>query len=438
MLNWNQLADTKTYDAERFDLLVLLEGSTSTPYVDSIGNPTIGIGFNLVYNLKPVLEIIIGKSHWSDTLYDKLKTEVDKSWSSSQNTSLQSDLNAVMRNWHNTHDSHVPTTFSFANDAEIAKALNALAPDYDALITDWISDIPDSKERAALFSMTWNAPSLLGPNLKAAIESNDRAEAWYEIRYDSNGSAISGIANRRYVEANEFGLYDHAGKSSFHQALQTGEMIGAHHDHILWYEETYDPQYAATIKGVSSIGTLSEEIQPAIKTIEAHFQLSGVGSYEELLAASASSATVNGDGTAYDTGANDDDLILGANGANHLSGGAGKDMLIGLKGKDMLKGGAGGDLFVFTDAADSHGQSTDHVSDFGNGHDRLDFESLLTNGAFTLLDQGADFDSVGAEIRWSHAGSNTIVQADINGDGAADIKILLNGKLDLTSSDFIL
>ena len=80
MLKWNRIADAKTYSAERAELLVLLEGSTRTAYVDSVGDATIGIGFNLVYNLEPVLRVIIGNRNWSDTLYSRLKAEVDKNY----------------------------------------------------------------------------------------------------------------------------------------------------------------------------------------------------------------------------------------------------------------------------------------------------------------------------------------------------------------------
>ena len=65
----------------------------------------------------------------------------------------------------------------------------------------------ESRERAALASLAYNnASALLGPKLVAAIQTDDRAEAWYQIRYNSNGGASSGsgIANRRIAESNLF------------------------------------------------------------------------------------------------------------------------------------------------------------------------------------------------------------------------------------------
>ena len=77
MLNWNTIDNPKTYSAERAELLELLEGSTLTPYVDSVGDPTIGIGYNLVYNLEPVLRVIVGNRNWSDTLLAWIASQAD-------------------------------------------------------------------------------------------------------------------------------------------------------------------------------------------------------------------------------------------------------------------------------------------------------------------------------------------------------------------------
>ncbi|MFM6407270.1 MAG: hypothetical protein ACKPGT_22395, partial [Microcystis sp.] len=66
-----------------------------------------------------------------------------------------------------------------------------------------------SWERATLVSLAFNAPTLVGTGLRTAINAGDRAEAWFEIRYNSNGgtSRSRGIAKRRYIESETFGLY---------------------------------------------------------------------------------------------------------------------------------------------------------------------------------------------------------------------------------------
>jgi len=440
MLNWNTISDHDVYNAERFALLKLLEGSTTKPYVDAVGDPTIGIGFNLVYNLKPVLEAIVGKSNWSDTFYDLLQAVVDKTYSSGQSAKLIDGLNDVMKQWHMIDDD-VPSTFAFKNDAQIAKALDAMDDYYDGRIDDWVAGIPDSSERAALFSLCWNAPGMLGPKLKAAIEGGDRAEAWYEIRYNSLTSSLpdsvkEGIANRRYVEADMFSLFHNDARATLAEAVDAGRMLASHHDALLAYEASYDPLTAALVKDVDTIGTIGSELQPAIATIVNKYHLVVDHAVEELLATGTGMPDLDGDGTGHDSNDNDDDLLLGDKVKNILSGGDGGDVLVGLKGIDRLVGGGGADLFVFTAAKDSSiAGKGDVIVDFSDG-DQLSFAGKID---FQLLtDKGAAFDGQQAEIRWFWDGNRTVVEADYDGDGQADLHVTLSGKHSLSAGDFIL
>jgi GH24 family phage-related lysozyme (muramidase) len=436
MLNWNEITGKKAYSEERAELLVLLEGSTLTPYVDSVGDPTIGIGFNLVYNLEPVLRVILGARNWSDGLLQKLEAEVDKNYTPNTSSALITNLDKVMADWHDKRDSDVPSTFSFRNEAQVAKALDALAPTYDSRIDGWLSGIPDSEERAALFSLCWNGPSLLGPKLKAAIEDGNRAEAWYEIRYNSNGNGISGLANRRYVEAETFGLFDTDGDATFQEAIKAGQMLANHHQTILSYESRYDPVAAGETKGVAGIEAIGDETGPAIKAALKAIGLAARTHVEELLAADSGRLNISGDGTSYDGSRNDDDLILGSNGKNALSGNGGADILAGRKGADILTGGAGADLFVFSAIKDSTEGASDTIADFGSGADRIALGGL---GDLDFLDnRGTGFSGDGLEVRWFWDGPNTVVEADIDGDRASDLKIVLTGRLTLTETDFLL
>jgi len=443
MLKWNTISNTTTYSSTRFDLLVLLEGSTDLPYVDAVGDATIGIGFNLVYNLEPVLRAVIGNRHWSQALYSKLEAQVDKSYAAGQNSTLRANLDKVMADWHDTRDSGVPSTFAFRNDAQITKTLNAMDDDYDGRIDSWVANIPDSDERAALFSLCWNAPSMLGPKLKAAIDSGDRAEAWYEIRYNSLSSSLPeslkpAIAYRRYVEADGFGLYDTDGKASYAEAIETGRMLAAHHERILGYEASYDPLKAAAIKGVETIGTIATELQPAIKAVLRKFDLPTSRHMEELLVAGRASTNLAGDGTADDSSANDGDLLVGSTAANALSGGAGRDILIGLTGKDALSGDTGADWFVFTTQADSLAGSTDTITDFQHGTDRIVLSGVMDGLDGQLLDRSADFTGEAGDIRWFVSGKTTRIEIDLDGDSQADMGLVLTGRLSLSEGDFLL
>ena len=437
MLKWNTIDSHKTYNTERFDLLKLLEGSTRAPYVDSVGDPTIGIGFNLVYNLEPVLRVIVGKKGWSDALLSRLEAQVDKNYGAGENAKLVANLNRVMADWHANHDADVPSTFAFANDHQIAQALDRLAPKYDGYIDKWIAGIPDSDERAALFSLAWNAPSLLGPKLKAAITGGDRAEAWYEIRYNSNGIALSGIANRRYVEADQFNLYDTDGKAGYNEALRAGAMLAAHHQSVLAYEAKYDPLDAARIKGVETIGTIYEELDPAIATVLRKLGLGANRPIDELLVAGTGLANVSGDGTSHDSSKNDDDLIVGSSSANRLSGGGGRDVLAGLGGADTLTGGGASDLFVFAKASDSTVARGDTITDFAVGIDQIALRPAAIDFHF-LATRNAQFTGDDGDVRWFWSDGGTIIEVDYDGDKAADLMIELTGKLNLSAGDFLL
>jgi len=76
------------------------------------------------------------------------------------------------------------------------------------------SNLEDSKELIALTDIAYNGGSaLLGPELRQALTDENRAEAWFQIRYNSNGgqsriNSGKGIAKRRVAESDTFGLYD--------------------------------------------------------------------------------------------------------------------------------------------------------------------------------------------------------------------------------------
>jgi hypothetical protein len=337
----------------------------------------------------------------------------------------------------------VPTTFAFKNDAQITRALDAMDDYYDGRIDSWIAGIPESSERSALFSLCWNAPSMLGPKLKAAIESGDRAEAWYEIRYNSLSSSLPAsvkpaIAYRRYVEADEFNLYDRDGNVKYAEAIETGQMLANHHERILGYEASYDPLQAAEIKGIATIGTIATELQPAIKVVLGKFELPTSRHMEELLVASKTIADIHGDGTAYDSSKNDDDLIIGTTASNTLSGGAGHDVVVGIGGKDTLTGGGGADWFVFTAIKDSAINSADIITDFQHGTDKIVLNKLMSGLDAHLLDKGEAFSGDAGEIRWFVSGKSTKVEIDLDGDGHADMSLGLTGKPTLSDGDFLL
>ena len=139
------------------------------------------------------------------------------------------------------------------------------------------------------------------------------------------------------------------------------------------------------------------------------------------------------------------DVLQGAVGANRLVGAGGDDTLEGGVGADTLDGGAGADTFVYRAASDSTAANTDYIPNFsgaGGDGDRLHL-SGLGNGLVFIGTQ--DFTDTAGEVRYvrrgADTGSNTNdytdVLADLNGNGAADFKVTLDGLHTLEVADLV-
>ncbi len=140
------------------------------------------------------------------------------------------------------------------------------------------------------------------------------------------------------------------------------------------------------------------------------------------------------------------DKLFGNNGRDMLDGGAGRDILVGGRGRDILTGDGGGDRFDYNSIADSGvGVSArDQITDFTPGVDRIDVRGIDaiaggSDNAFTFIGNSS-FPGGGdaGKLRYFQNASATVVEGDVNGDGAADFQIALNGHLVLTDGDFFL
>ena len=88
-------------------------------------------------------------------------------------------------------------------------------------------------------------------------------------------------------------------------------------------------------------------------------------------------------------GGEGNDVLRGGTGRDTLDGGAGDDQLFGGANADTLTGGAGADLFVFENA---DANSTDKVTDFTSGEDKIDLSDFgfLTFNSMNIAQSGAD------------------------------------------------
>jgi Ca2+-binding RTX toxin-like protein len=137
-------------------------------------------------------------------------------------------------------------------------------------------------------------------------------------------------------------------------------------------------------------------------------------------------------------------FLDGLEGNDKLTGGKTRDELNGGLGADAMTGGKGNDLFVFADASDSGHAATsrDEIKDFGNGKDKIDLGAVDAvagdeDNAFIFIGK-AKFHEIEGELRVTAGKKFTLIEADIDGDGAADFQIELDGRHSLSAKDFML
>lgn len=169
------------------------------------------------------------------------------------------------------------------NESEADQLLIASSPEYqrhaDAL------GMPDSRERLALVSVTYNrgVGAVAGHPLLDAIGQDDRAQAWYQLRYNcwgSNATYEAGLRKRRLAEAQIFGLYNDPAQVTADEARGVFAMVGQHRDEIdaveRRYGETLDGQagqrdlvalsnrdYPGITAAFGEVPTIREALEPA-------------------------------------------------------------------------------------------------------------------------------------------------------------------------------
>ena len=136
--------------------------------------------------------------------------------------------------------------------------------------------------------------------------------------------------------------------------------------------------------------------------------------------------------------------------ANTLDGGAGKDMLIGDLGNDTLKGradndrldggegadliigGGGRDRFIYRSVADSTIAQSDTIRKLSD-KDRFDLRQFDAEVTFTFIGKD-NFSGSAGELR----ATRSSLQADLDGDGAADFRVNFSDKFRLAADQLLL
>lgn len=271
------LSDYEKYRALVKKLFTQAEGNIATAYMDDRGGDpkaTIGIGFNIedndVISSKVFDELGIGYTD-EDLIW---RAKLTTAFKDSSLTESKSDSDRLMTNLNKMLQDRKDAMSDDDSRKESAKTEFKLTPEeidkifwdslehYEGIIDKFLylperTQNPDgsyppitnpSNERAALLSLAWlsviKSDASGSPTLRSDMQVPHRADAWFQIRYDSNKPKSNGVAKRRYMEAQIFGLYADENNVSELEAKQSVDNYLEKYTEILDYETQFQQMIA--------------------------------------------------------------------------------------------------------------------------------------------------------------------------------------------------
>jgi Ca2+-binding RTX toxin-like protein len=178
---------------------------------------------------------------------------------------------------------------------------------------------------------------------------------------------------------------------------------------------------------MSVYGTTAEELRfdASLETDGAFYVLGARFGPNTLIGGAGADTLLGGDHADVLTGGGGDDLLAGGDGDATLTGGLGQDTLVGARGTGAIS-------FVFETLQDSTLADPDRIDALGKNTDIIDLHAIdadttqAGDQAFHLV---AAFSGQAGElvVAFDHDRGVTDISADIDGDGAADMVIEVNG-----------
>ncbi len=440
LITWKSVAGN--YNDVLYGYIRQLEASSLSDRLNPklvSGNPTIGVGFDLVAGGKVVQNAVLKGIGFSSAIVELTEPPPAGTWQRTEYDYIQqlrarmvshgsiAAMNQIMvARASNTDPQFIAnvgnrrSTFSFPSDAVVRTTFDALwEPVYRKKIYAAFPSLKNdasfgtSYEIMALATIIWSGgPGLIGPKLRAAIGSGNRAEAWYEIRYNSNGDGDHG--KRRYIEAAVFGLYNDPANISLDEAKSVYQMFAKHRSDIIDYEDDYsdlipdanDDIRAAGLGSSVSVQKMSQTLggndgssnaEGVLLNYLRHAGLLredqkfdpthiGVASGNIIDYSSDTSADLLMGSTGNETlmGGSGDDVLIAGQGSDVLKGGAGNDTLIGGVGADTLIGGGGIDVFVYAVPSNPKQVASEEIRN-GGASSKLELaDGTLLTGSMTM------------------------------------------------------
>ena len=427
-IKYNEYENHDDYAAARNSFIYNEEGDRTLPYFDTNGYVTIGRGFNIegvIGYFNFVCQIIgIGPN---SSYYNLLRAEIIAAPATTNpNQDLQSRLNSIMLEHYNSlspqEQQDARQTFTLTDGT------NGTINEIDAIYRDIIygtndtigkenrfnllfnSIMPDSKERAVLMSLFYNVEGLIGQGLINAINSGDRAKAWYEIRYNSNLSNDPQMVGRRIRESEEFGLfsnnYEDTTAGRLQKDLEYRQAYFMYHEYKDAKIENYKSLFPAAFGDEAPQDIRTTLMNPCQAYFNAEYGAENRtflfeniyisnGSGETIQATTPSVSNPNQNDGALMIGSDKQDTLMGTHLDDVLRGEAGNDTLYGYGGDDHLYGGEGDDLLYGGEGSDTYHFSgnfgRDKIYEEGDDEDTIvmdgdNYRYVMSDGTLVVFD----------------------------------------------------
>lgn len=486
MISYNEIQDPTEYNNYLYNFLAVVEGLRYDAYSDPKGIPSNGVGFNLrdefvlsqvliVFGVQPSKFAVGTVERQQEEYYVSL---IRQAAAQTYNTGTQAERDAaVQRALDEVMELRAAdpfldsianrrTTFDFT-DADgnyseelVRQAYDLVISEYEKRVNNWLGSanetIVNSFERTALVSLAYQGFINTGssPALKAAILAGDRAEAWYEIRYNTNREP------RRYRESDIFSLYnnkvhlefgsqdsgnDADAKAAYRMFTRHGytpftlkftNLDGTEglntYNGIVDYESKVPPTSGGASTGIQTQLELAQVYLVKYFVTELGIPLTDiawnhiyVGEDNTVGVTNAYLHGENDTGPHALNGSDQSDLMFGESGSDTLNGGEGSDVLYGGKGLDRLNGGNGYDYYMY-----NTGDGIDLINDADNaGVIRWDNQELLNGHWLAGTQNGGVYQDASNQFKyvWFQNGRGTYdlqiqkLDADGNSDPASKI-----------------
>ncbi|MBU0633009.1 hypothetical protein KKA17_10230, partial [bacterium] len=373
------IEDRAWHIREKENMVLFTTGNNLDAHSDGTNSLAIGYGYDLVQNVNSLVDDLlfyvtsISPADTEEEALNKVVTLI-KNANGVYGDSLATQINQLI-------------TLSTRKNAE--DLLEEKIEKYSDALTEalGVDDLTPSRERAAIISVLYNITGPKASSIKSmipgtiyAIRNDLRAEAWFQIRYDTNGGSSRaivgyGIAKRRVAESDLFGLFGSDGITD-DSAKAAFRMYNIHREYIIaqeWSTEGTTP-IGFAYDGVNGIESQLEDSK--------NYLISKFGegiSFDSIDNVIVGIDTVN-DNSSNRGQENINDYLAGTAKNDLIFGERGDDTLIGDKGTDVLYGGDGDDTLM---GYDGYG-TIDNESDILKGGN--DFDTYIAGNNDIIID----------------------------------------------------